>query len=59
MSELDLPLIIEVEHLEQHLEHEKLLLVDLSQPTTYVQYHIPGAVFFRSSLGLVCHLPDG
>lgn len=45
MSELDLPLIIEVEQLEQHLEHEKLLLVDLSQPTTYVQYHIPGAVF--------------
>ncbi len=45
MAELDLPLILEVEQLEQHLEHENLLLVDLSQPTTYVQYHIPGAVF--------------
>ena len=45
MAELDLPLIIEVEHLEQQLEHENLLLVDLSQPTTYVQYHIPRAVF--------------
>ena len=45
MAELDLPLIIEVEQLEQHQEHEKLLFVDLSQPTTYVQYHIPHAVF--------------
>ena len=45
MAELDLPLIIEVEQLEQQLEHEKLLLVDLSQPATYVQYHIPHAVF--------------
>lgn len=45
MSEFSLPLIIEVDQLQQHLTHEKLLLVDVSQPTTYVQYHIPGAVF--------------
>jgi len=47
MSDLNLPLIIEVEQLQTNLEHPQLLLVDLSSPETYVQYHIPGAVFLE------------
>jgi thiosulfate/3-mercaptopyruvate sulfurtransferase len=45
MNDTDLPLIIEPEQLETRLDDKNLLLVDLSQPGTYVQYHIPGAVF--------------
>ncbi len=45
MPELDFPLILEVEQLEQNLHDENLLLVDLSQGATYVQYHIPTAVY--------------
>jgi thiosulfate/3-mercaptopyruvate sulfurtransferase len=45
MTDTDLPLIIEPEELESRLAAPGLQLVDLSQPGTYVQYHIPGAVF--------------
>lgn len=41
----ELPLVIEVDQLQQNLDRPDLLLVDLSLPATYVQYHIPGAVF--------------
>jgi thiosulfate/3-mercaptopyruvate sulfurtransferase len=41
----ELPLVIETDRLQQSLAQENLLLVNLSQPATYVQYHIPGAVF--------------
>ncbi|MDH5483881.1 MAG: sulfurtransferase [Gammaproteobacteria bacterium] len=40
-----LPLIIEPDELEQHLADDKLLLVDLSKHSQYLQAHIPGAVF--------------
>ena len=41
----DLPLVIEPDELEQHLQDENLLIVDLSRHAQYVQAHIPGAVF--------------
>lgn len=41
------PLIIEPKALEAELENNNLLLVDLSQPQTYVQYHLPGAVYLE------------
>lgn len=40
-----LPLIIEAEQLHSHLNDNKLLIIDLSQASTYVQYHIPSAIF--------------
>lgn len=44
-----LPLIIEADQLQVSLENHNILLVDLSQPATYVQYHIPGAIFLDYS----------
>ena len=44
---LDLPLILETEQLKAHLGDDNLLIVDLSNPATYVQYHIPGAIFLN------------
>ena len=44
---VNLPLIIEPEELKQHLTSDSVLIVDLSSPATYVQYHIPGAVFLN------------
>jgi thiosulfate/3-mercaptopyruvate sulfurtransferase len=41
----DLPLVIEPDELEKHLQDDKLLLVDLSRHAQYVQAHVPGAVF--------------
>ncbi len=49
MPENTLPLIIEPEQLKAALERRELLLVDLSQPATYVQYHLPEAVFLDYS----------
>ena len=42
-----LPLIIEPDELQQHLDDENILIFDLSNPATYVQYHIPGALFLN------------
>ncbi|MDH5445191.1 MAG: sulfurtransferase [Gammaproteobacteria bacterium] len=41
------PLIIEPKSLEAEIGNNDLLLVDLSQAQTYVQYHLPGAVFLE------------
>lgn len=41
------PLIIEPKALEAELTDKNLLLVDVSQPQTYVQYHLPGAVYLE------------
>lgn len=49
MSEETLPLIIEPEQLNAMRGQGDLLLVDLSQPGTYVQYHLPEAVFLDYS----------
>lgn len=45
----DLPLVIEPDQLEQHLQDDNLLLVDLTRHAQYVQAHIPGAVFLDYS----------
>lgn len=47
MTDPVLPLIVEPNELEKLLGDKNVLLVDLSQPQTYVQYHIPGAVFLE------------
>lgn len=39
-----LPLIVEADELEAKLGTANLLVVDLSRPEVYAQYHIPGAV---------------
>jgi thiosulfate/3-mercaptopyruvate sulfurtransferase len=44
---VNLPLIIEPSELKQHLHSDAVLIVDLSSAATYVQYHIPGAVFLN------------
>jgi len=44
---VNLPLIIEPSELKQHLNSDDVLIIDLSSPATYVQYHIPGAVFLN------------
>ena len=53
----ELPLVIETNQLQRCLGQENLLLVDLSQPATYVQYHIPGAVFLDYSWIVRVELP--
>lgn len=40
-----LPLIIEPETLQAHLDDEQLLVVDLGKEADYLQAHVPGAVF--------------
>lgn len=42
-----LPLIIEPSELKKHIDTDDVLIIDLSSPATYVQYHIPGAVFLN------------
>ncbi|MDH5570944.1 MAG: sulfurtransferase [Gammaproteobacteria bacterium] len=49
MPESNTPLIIEPEQLQSLRQKEHILLIDLSQAATYVQYHIPGAVFLDYS----------
>ncbi len=44
---MNLPLILEPSELKQHLNSDNLLIIDLSSPATYVQQHIPGAVFLN------------
>lgn len=39
-----LPLLLEPEQLEQHLDDAGLLIIDLSQEQVYRQAHVPGAV---------------
>jgi thiosulfate/3-mercaptopyruvate sulfurtransferase len=59
-----LPLLIEPETLEHHLDDDDILVVDLGRAETYRQLHVPGAVFLdygqivamkRPTMGL---LPD-
>lgn len=40
-----LPLIIEPDELEQHLNDDHLLIIDLCKHSQYLQAHIPGAAF--------------
>lgn len=45
MQTPDLPLILEPETLEPLLGNSDLLVVDLTKPATYAEFHIPGAVY--------------
>lgn len=42
-----LPLIVEPSELKDYLHADDVLIIDLSSPATYVQYHVPGAVFLN------------
>ena len=42
-----LPLVIEPFELKEHLNSDEVIIVDLSSPATYVQYHVPGAVYLN------------
>jgi thiosulfate/3-mercaptopyruvate sulfurtransferase len=44
---MSLPLILDADALMPVLHEPNVLIVDLSSPSTYVQYHIPGAVFLN------------
>lgn len=44
MNRPALPLIVEPDEVQQHIGNSSLLIVDLSKPGSYAQYHIPGAV---------------
>jgi thiosulfate/3-mercaptopyruvate sulfurtransferase len=44
MTGQTLPLILEPEQLEAHLDESNLLVIDLSKAETYRQLHVPGAV---------------
>jgi thiosulfate/3-mercaptopyruvate sulfurtransferase len=45
----NIPLIIEPDFLEKHLDDENLLIIDLCKHSQYLQGHIPGAVFLEYS----------
>ncbi len=49
MTKNKLPLLIEPEQLNAALPQNDILLIDLSQAATYVQYHLPDAVFLDYS----------
>lgn len=53
---LSLDLIIEPQDLEDALGNDKLLIVDVSQASTYEQVHVPGAVHINPA-ELVCGIP--
>ena len=42
--EFDLPLIIEADVLQDHLNDEDLIVIDLSIPQVHKEAHIPGAI---------------
>jgi len=52
----NLALIIEPDTLEAHLGSSNLLIVDVSQASTYEQVHVPGAVHVKPA-ELVCGVP--
>jgi thiosulfate/3-mercaptopyruvate sulfurtransferase len=45
MTETLLPLLVEADVLQGHLDNPGLLVVDLTKPETYAKGHIPGAVY--------------
>lgn len=49
MNRPDLPLVVEPDELQQHIGNPALLIVDLSKPGSYSQYHVPGAVHLEYS----------
>jgi len=44
-----LPLIVEPEQLETVLGHDRLVVVHITKPERYAQFHVPGAVFVEAA----------
>ena len=44
MSQPSLPLVVEADELERHLDDSNLLIIDLCNPQLYAQGHVPGAI---------------
>ncbi len=42
-----LPLLVEAETLHEHLDEEKLLIIDLCSDENYQRFHLPGAIHVR------------
>ena len=42
-----LPLLVEAETLNEHLDEEKLLIIDLCSDENYQRFHLPGAIHVR------------
>lgn len=42
-----LPLIVEPEQLEATLGHEQLVILHITKPERYAEFHIPGALFLE------------
>ena len=42
-----LPLVVEPSELKEYLNSDDVIIIDLSSPATYVQYHVPGAVYLN------------
>lgn len=59
MPEVDLPLIVEPEHLQPLLGSEGLLVVDLCKASVYQQVHVPGAVFLEYGQIIAMRRPVG
>ena len=53
---MNLPLIIEAETLQAELKRDNLLVVDLSSETSYIQGHVPGAIYLPFK-NLMCGEP--
>jgi len=45
----DFPLILDAEQLQANLDSKNLVVIDLSQPTSYLEHHVPGAYFMDYS----------
>ncbi|TCK17907.1 thiosulfate sulfurtransferase [Thiogranum longum] len=67
MTEPLLPLITEPEQLEAALGGDKLVVVHISKPVRYAEFHVPGAIYMQGSqfvrvekpvMGLLPHLND-
>jgi len=49
VSDRLLPLIVEPEQLETVLGHERLVVLHITKPERYAQFHVPGAVFVEGA----------
>lgn len=49
MTQPHMPLLVEADVLQAHLDEKRLLIVDLGKADTYARGHIPGAVFLDYS----------
>lgn len=57
MTDIELPLLIEPEMIEETKGYDNLLIIDLSKPDTYRKLHIPGAVFLDYTSIVAAHKP--